>query len=99
MAADDCVLLLWVTDPLLQTGFEVIRDWGFTYKTVGFYSAKLNKSADPTIYHQSSFFAGLGFWTPANPELARNPRTAASPPGKCPQADRRAAARAQPQTG
>ena len=68
-AAEDCVLLLWVTDPLLQTGFEVIRDWGFTYKTVGFYWAKLNKSADPTIYRQSSFFAGLGFWTRANPEL------------------------------
>src|SRR5262249_31106542 len=44
-------------------------DWGFTYKTVSFYWAKLNKSADPTIYRQSSFFAGLGFWTRANPEL------------------------------
>jgi N6-adenosine-specific RNA methylase IME4 len=68
-AASDCVLLLWVTDPLLPTAFEVIRDWGFTYKTVGFYWAKLNKSADGLIYHQSSFFAGLGFWTRANPEL------------------------------
>ncbi len=68
-AAADCVLLLWVTDPLLPTALEVIRDWGFTYKTVGFYWAKLNKSADPTIYQQSSFFAGLGFWTRANPEL------------------------------
>jgi N6-adenosine-specific RNA methylase IME4 len=68
-AADDCVLLLWVTDPLLPTAFEVIRDWGFTYKTVGFYWAKLNKSADPTIYTDRSFFTGLGFWTRANPEL------------------------------
>ncbi|HEY3910559.1 MAG TPA: MT-A70 family methyltransferase [Stellaceae bacterium] len=68
-AADDCVLLLWVTDPLLQTAFEVIRTWGFTYKTVGFYWAKLNKSAEPTVYRDASFFTGLGFWTRANPEL------------------------------
>jgi N6-adenosine-specific RNA methylase IME4 len=68
-AAPDCVLLLWVTDPLLPTAFEVIRDWGFTYKTVGFYWAKLNKSADPSVFCPSSFFAGLGFWTRANPEL------------------------------
>ncbi len=67
-AADDCVLLLWTTDPLLPAAFEVIRAWGFTYKTVGFYWAKLNKSADPTLYHEASFFAGLGFWTRANPE-------------------------------
>lgn len=68
-AADDCALLLWTTDPLLPTALEVIRAWGFTYKTVGFYWAKLNKSADPTVYHEASFFTGLGFWTRANPEL------------------------------
>jgi N6-adenosine-specific RNA methylase IME4 len=68
-AAPDCVLFLWVTDPLLPTAFEVIRDWGFTYKTVGLYWAKLNKSADPAVFTERSFFAGLGFWTRANPEL------------------------------
>jgi len=68
-AAPDCLLLLWVTDPLLPAAFQVIRDWGFAYKTVGFYWAKLNKFADPTVYRDSSFFTGLGFWTRANPEL------------------------------
>ena len=48
-AKDDCVLLLWTTDPLLEKAFEVIRAWGFTYKTVGFYWAKLNKSAPQTV--------------------------------------------------
>lgn len=67
-AARDCVLLLWTTDPLLQTALEVIRAWGFTYKTVGFYWAKLNKSPPP-LYTERSFFTGLGFWTRANPEL------------------------------
>ncbi len=40
-AAKDCALLLWTTDPLLEKTFEIIRVWGFTYKTVGFYWAKL----------------------------------------------------------
>jgi N6-adenosine-specific RNA methylase IME4 len=66
-AADDCVLLLWTTDPLLEKAFEVIRAWGFTYKTVGFYWAKLKKG-DPSPTGQASFFTGLGFWTRANPE-------------------------------
>jgi len=66
-AADDCVLFLWTTDPLLEKAFELVQAWGFTYKTVGFYWAKLNR---PEIsYNDRSFFTGLGFWTRANPEL------------------------------
>jgi N6-adenosine-specific RNA methylase IME4 len=60
-AAEDAVLLLWATDPLLERAFEVIRAWGFTYKTVGFYWVKQNRSG-------AGFFTGLGFWTRANPE-------------------------------
>ena len=60
-AAEDAVLLLWTTDPLLEKAFEVIRAWGFTYKTVGFYWVKQNRSG-------VGFFTGLGFWTRANPE-------------------------------
>jgi N6-adenosine-specific RNA methylase IME4 len=66
-AADDCVLFLWTTDPLLEKAFEIVRAWGFTYKTVGFYWAKLNKTA-PSLQNRG-FFTGLGFWTRANPEL------------------------------
>ena len=32
MAADDCVLFLWATSPLLPQAFEVIKAWGFNYK-------------------------------------------------------------------
>ena len=67
-AADDCVLLLWTTDPLLEKAFEVIGAWGFTYKTVGFYWAKLNKGNGMLMFDEASFFTGLGFWTRANPE-------------------------------
>jgi N6-adenosine-specific RNA methylase IME4 len=66
-AADDCVLFLWTTDPLLEKVFELIHAWGFTYKTVGFYWAKLNKAAPSG--HNFDFFTGLGFWTRSNPEL------------------------------
>src|SRR3954471_22703046 len=48
LAAKDCVLLLWATDPLLEKAFEVIRVWGFTCKTVGFYWAKLKGRTGPS---------------------------------------------------
>ena len=66
-AADDCVLFLWTTDPLLEKAFDVIHAWGFVYKTIGFYWAKLKRPA--SLFNDSSFFTGLGFWTRANPEL------------------------------
>lgn len=62
LAADDCVLFLWVTNPMLIEGLRTIERWGFTYKTVGFSWYKRNKKAD-------SFFWGLGYWTRANVEL------------------------------
>jgi N6-adenosine-specific RNA methylase IME4 len=65
-AAEDCVLLLWATDPLLESAFELIRAWGFTYKTVGFYWAKLKRPE--LLFTDGSFFTGMGFWTRANPE-------------------------------
>ncbi len=67
-AARDSILFLWVTDPLLPKGLELIEAWGFTYKTVGFYWAKLNKSACAERFNRESFFTGMGFWTRANAE-------------------------------
>ena len=32
-AADDCVLWLWTTNPHLPVSFEVIKAWGFDYKS------------------------------------------------------------------
>src|SRR6478735_3662705 len=42
LAARDCALFLWATDPLLPRAFDLIRSWGFEYKTVAFYWVKLN---------------------------------------------------------
>jgi N6-adenosine-specific RNA methylase IME4 len=33
LATDDAVMFLWVTMPLLEECFEVVRAWGFEYKT------------------------------------------------------------------
>lgn len=35
IAADDCLLWLWATNPMLPQAFEVMRSWGFTFKTAG----------------------------------------------------------------
>lgn len=81
----DSVLMLWVTDPCLKQGLEVMEAWGFTYKTVGLYWTKLNKSWTPTVtghtkdgkpkygggddFTKDDFFTGMGYWTRANPEM------------------------------
>lgn len=62
LAADDCVLFLWTTIPLLKDCFSVIQAWGFTYKTVAFVWIKKNRKSD-------SLFWGMGHWTRANAEL------------------------------
>ena len=68
-AAENAVLLLWVTDPMLPRGLELMEAWGFQYKTVGFYWAKLNKSAiGGSLLVPDDFFTGMGYWTRANPE-------------------------------
>ena len=54
-AAKDCVRRLWATDPLPEKAFEVIRASGLTYKTVGFYWAKL-KGRNASCYNEQSFF-------------------------------------------
>jgi N6-adenosine-specific RNA methylase IME4 len=64
LAADDCALFLWATDPLLPRALELIQAWGFAYKTVGFYWVKLNTAAKLA----ADYFTGLGYWTRANPE-------------------------------
>ena len=68
LAAKDCVLFMWATDPLLLKALDLIHAWGFTYKTVGFYWAKTNKRADLEALSFDDFFTGLGYWSRANVE-------------------------------
>ena len=36
IADEDCILLMWVTYPLLKEGIKTMEEWGFTYKTCAF---------------------------------------------------------------
>lgn len=69
IAADNCALFLWTTDPMLPKALKLIEAWGFEYKTIAFVWAKLNKSAPQMMFNEKDFFTGLGYWTRANPEL------------------------------
>lgn len=62
IAAKDSVLGLWVTDPKLDEGLEVMKAWGFQYVTILFHWVKLNPSG-------VGFHFGLGYHTRANPEI------------------------------
>jgi N6-adenosine-specific RNA methylase IME4 len=68
LAAPDCCLFLWTTDPMLPKALGLIEAWGFTYKTVAFTWAKLNQSAAGPSLSTGDFFTGMGYWTRANPE-------------------------------
>ena len=57
----DCVLFMWAVSPLLPEAFEVIKAWGFKYKTIAFVWSKKHKSGEPV--------ANLGRWTMGNVEL------------------------------
>lgn len=61
ISAKNSVLLLWVTAPCLIEGLELIKAWGFTYKTVAFTWVKQNKKSN-------SLFMGMGYYTRANAE-------------------------------
>lgn len=62
IAAENCLLFIWVTFPNLKEGIKIIEKWGFIYKTLGFSWIKLNKK------NKKPFF-GIGFYTKSNCEV------------------------------
>lgn len=62
LAAQDSVLFLWATFPMLREALAVVEAWGFTYKTVAFTWVKENRKSP-------GLFWGLGYWTRANAEV------------------------------
>lgn len=59
---NNCMLFMWVTFPNLQEGLELIKEWGFKYKTLGFSWIKTNKN------NKKPFF-GIGYYTKRNCEI------------------------------
>jgi N6-adenosine-specific RNA methylase IME4 len=60
LAAPDCVLFLWGVNTMVPAAFDVIRAWGFAFKTKAFTWVKTTKNG--------KLHWGMGFWTRANPE-------------------------------
>lgn len=61
LAADNCALFLWTTGPRLDLALDVIKAWGFDYKTIAFSWMKYHKNG--------SLFGGPGNYTMSNVEL------------------------------
>lgn len=62
IADENSILFLWATFPRLQEALDVIKAWGFKYKTVGFVWIKKNK------IKKTNFF-GIGYYTKSNAEI------------------------------
>lgn len=61
LAEENCILFIWATFSKIQETLDLIRAWGFDYKTVGFTWVKKNKNG-------SNFF-GVGWYTKSNAEV------------------------------
>lgn len=62
LADDNSILFLWATFPNLQEALNVMKAWGFKYKTLGFSWIKTNrKNGKP--------FFGIGWYTKSNCEV------------------------------
>jgi|ERR1035437_3617608 site-specific DNA-methyltransferase (adenine-specific) len=61
LADDNSILFLWATFPKIQEALDVMKAWGFEYKTVGFTWIKKNKNG-------GNFF-GVGWYTKSNAEV------------------------------
>lgn len=61
IADKNCVLFMWTTFPKIDDALQLIKAWGFTYKTVAFTWVKKNP--------KGSNFMGMGSWTRANAEI------------------------------
>jgi len=66
-ADEDCALFMWIVWPKLFEAVDVMKAWGFTYKTCAFCWLK----ADPyrLFADEKTPFAGMGYWTRANSEV------------------------------
>lgn len=74
ISEDDSILFMWATFPKLQEALEVIKAWGFKYKTIGFVWIKTNKrfNSNQTTFlpiESLDVFWGMGRWTRSNAEI------------------------------
>lgn len=78
LAADDCVLLLWTTHPMIPQALEVMEAWGFEYKTSGVWSKRnheTGKLAMGTGYLLRCASEPFLVGTRGKPKVTRSTRT------------------------
>ena len=63
MAAKDSLMCMWVVDSHLDQGIELMKAWGFAYKTIAFIWVKTKPKApdEPRM--------GMGLWTRKESEI------------------------------
>ena len=69
LADADCALFLWGVWPELPGALEVIKAWGFQFKTVAFVWVKSTKTAEIIKLDGDGLHWGMGYWTRANTEF------------------------------
>jgi N6-adenosine-specific RNA methylase IME4 len=61
LAAKDCVLFLWTPSAMLPEALDLLKVWGFRFRTVAFNWVKTSKHSRP--------FIGMGSWTRSGSEM------------------------------
>ena len=68
LAADDCALFMWVTWPTLEQALDLMKIWGFSYKTCGFSWMKAHATQIQLFDDEIEAGMGMGYWSRANNE-------------------------------
>lgn len=68
LAAENCVLIIWVTWPTLLQALDIIKTWGFAYKTSAFDWTKAHAGQVELFQDDLDGQMGMGYWTRANTE-------------------------------
>lgn len=69
LAAKDCVLFIWICWPTMHRALDVIKAWGFTYKTCAFSWVKADGTQVDMFGDDYPVQIGSGYWTRANSEV------------------------------
>lgn len=77
LAAPNCLLMLWATNPMIPEAIETMRAWGFKYKTAGTWvkTTKHGKKAFGPGYILRCSSEPILIGTIGQPETSKNTRT------------------------
>lgn len=84
LAADDCLLWLWATAPMLNQQIEIMGQWGFKFKTQGCWvkTTKNGKIAFGTGYLLRNAHEPFLIGTRGSPKVKRNVRSVVIGPAR-----------------